>query len=281
MHAVQIALMRSELDEFHWHAQTATGAVDLTTAGLQPKLSDLACCLLDKKRYAALLAVAPQVTSGGWSRVRPGRPGKALAIGKNFAAHAREFGDEPSDDLVWFTKLPDILIGPGEPIVVPAWLDGRVDPEAEVVVLVGATLHHATVEQAQQAIAALTLGNDVTARSLQAQDKKQGRPWLRSKNLMSFGVIGPHWTPVQTVPDWQMGTLMGSVNGQVRQQGALADMIFSPARALSIISQYLPILAGDIVFMGTPAGVGGIVPGDVVSVEAQGLGRLENPVVAG
>ncbi|MBL7008650.1 MAG: fumarylacetoacetate hydrolase family protein [Planctomycetes bacterium] len=253
---------------------------DLSAAGLADDLHEVSVVLLEAELRLRLLAQAPAVDAGQWPLLRPGRPGKALAIGKNFAAHAREFGAEPPEELVWFAKLPEVLIGPGEEVRIPAWLDTRVDPEAEVVVLLGEPLHEASAAEAAAAIAAYTLGNDVTARQQQGLDRDRHWPWLRSKNLATFGPFGPEWIPAAAMPPLASITLRGLVNGELRQEASLADLIWSPAAALAEISRWCPLVPGDLVFLGTPAGVAPIFPGDQLVVEAEGLGRLCNPVVA-
>jgi len=215
-----------------------------------------------------------------WKILKPGNPGKVLALGKNFAAHAREFGAEPPKEPLWFNKFPDILIGPDEAVVIPSHLQTRVDHEAEVVLLLGAPLHHATAAEATAAVAAFTLGNDVTARKVQSDDRKHGHPWLRSKNLSTFGPLGPAWIPADQVDLGQV-TLECSVNDELRQKATLADLIFSPGIALAEISRWVALFPGDILFLGTPEGVGPVKPGQRMEVRANGLGVLRNPVVAG
>ncbi len=253
---------------------------DLSAAGLADELHEVAVLLLEAELRDALLAQAPEADAAEWPLLRPGHPGKGLAIGKNFAAHAREFGAEPPEELVWFAKLPEVLIGPGEQVRIPAWLDTRVDPEAEVVVLVGEPLHEADAATAGAAIAAYTLGNDVTARKQQGLDRDRHWPWLRCKNIASFGPIGPEWVPASAMPPLEEIILRGLVNDELRQQASLADLIWRPAEALAEISRWCPLVPGDLVFLGTPAGVAPIAPGDQLVVEADGLGRLCNPVVA-
>ncbi len=253
---------------------------DLSAAGLADDLHEAAVLLLETELRQALLAQAPDAEAADWPLLRPGRPGKGLAIGKNFAAHAREFGAEPPDELVWFAKLPEVLIGPEEAVTIPAWLDTRVDPEAELVLLVGEPLHEASPAEAGAAIAAYTLGNDVTARKQQGLDRDRHWPWLRCKNIASFGPIGPEWVPAAAMPPLESITLRGLVNGELRQQASLADLIWKPAEALAEISRWCPLVPGDLVFLGTPAGVAPVQPGDEMVVEADGLGRLRNPVAA-
>ncbi|MFQ5749709.1 MAG: fumarylacetoacetate hydrolase family protein [Planctomycetota bacterium] len=272
---------RSPEGRVRWLLAEQDSFRDLTAAGAGDPLADLAARLLDRAGWESLCAQAPSVEARDWTLLRPGRPGKALCLGKNFAAHAREFGAEPPRELVWFAKLPDVLTGPGEAVVIPAWLETRVDPEAEAVVLIGARLLHAGEDACARAIAAWTLGNDVTARKQQGLDRQQGWPWLRCKNLATFGPLGPGWVPAFEIPDPAGIRLRGKVNGEVRQEAPLADLIWPPARALAEICRWTPLEPGDILFLGTPAGVAPIRAGDRLEVEAEGLGRLRNPVAAG
>lgn len=251
------------------------------TGAAVEELKPVAALLENRQKLDAAVDQAPRVEAAEWSALRLGRPGKVLCLGKNFAAHAREFGAEPPTELVWFAKLPEVLIGPGASVVIPSWLDTRVDPEAEVVLLLGKDLYQADQEQAEEAIVAYTLGNDVTARKQQGLDKDRGWPWLRCKNVATFGPFGPYWVPKWGMPKLDSITLRGLVNGEVRQEASLADLIWSPTRALQEMSRWTPLCAGDIVYLGTPAGVAPIYPGDQLVVEADGLGRLENPVIAG
>jgi len=254
---------------------------DLSAAGLGDSLAEVATWLADGDAREALVASAPEVASSAWQLLLPGRPGKALCLGRNFAAHAQEMGATPGGELLWFAKLPEVLIGPDEPVRLPAWMDTRVDPEAELVALVGRPLHGASNEEAEAAVVAYTLGNDLTARGIQEGDKKKGWPWLRSKNLPGSGCLGPAWTPAGDLPDFDSIMLRGSVNGVVRQEGRLGDLIWRPGPALAEISRWLPLNPGDIVYLGTPSGVAPVHPGDEMVVEAEGLGRLRNRVERG
>ncbi len=263
----------------HWLWLAGGVLRDLTAAGLADDLCELASLLAETTTFSSLLSAAPEVAATTWPLLLPGRPGKALCLGKNFAAHAREMGSAPPSELVWFAKLPDCLIGPGEAVQIPSWLSTRVDPEAEVVALLGRSLHQASPAEAEQAIVAYTLGNDITARKQQSLDRERGWPWLRAKNLATFGCLGPAWVPKEELPPLASLCLRGRVNNVIRQQASLADLLWSPAHALAEISKWTPLCPGDIVFLGTPAGVAPIHPGDHLVVEAEGLGRLENPVV--
>lgn len=264
----------------HWLWVAGATFQDLSAAGVADDLAEVAGLLADSDRFQAVVQAAPEAAASTWPLLLPGRPGKALCIGKNFAAHAREMGGEPPSDLVWFAKLPDTLIGPGAEVVIPSWLDTRVDPEAEIVLLLGKDLHQADAATAEDAIVAYTLGNDITARKVQSTDKQNGWPWLRAKNLATFGCVGPAWVPKQELPEFASIRLRGRVNDVIRQEATLDDLIWTPAAALVEMSKWTPLRAGDIVFLGTPSGVAPIHPGDQLAVEADGLGKLVNPVVA-
>lgn len=276
-------------DHWLWRAEAAW--LDLSQAGLAPELSRAATWLASgADGRAALLKRAPALPADpdqlGWTLRAPGRPGKILALGRNFAAHAREMGAEPSlDDMLWFAKLPDCLTGPGAEVQVPDWLPGRVDPEAELVLLLGADLRDADAEACGAAIAAWSLGNDLTARTVQGGDKERGWPWLRGKNVAGFCALGPGWLPADALAGWDGWRLQGWVGAELRQEADLADMLYRPARALAELSRWLPLRAGDAVYLGTPAGVAPLQHGDVARVTlvdgagAQPLGELVNRIV--
>ncbi len=275
----------------HWLWQDDAGWCDLSAAGLADDLAEVAAWLLEihdgngqdqpstGQAAAAghpLLTAAPRVDdAGSWPHLQPGHPGKALALGRNFAAHAREMGAKPGGEMCWFTKLPGCLSGPDVPVVIPSWLQGRIDPEAELVLLIGATLQECSAEQAAAAIAAYTLGNDVTARGVQAGDKEKSWPWTRSKNLAGFGPFGPAWIPAAHMPPWDQLELVGRVNGEVQQHASLADMIWPPVEALVELSRWLPLHPGDLVFLGTPSGVAGVQANDQLEVALEGPGALD------
>jgi 2-keto-4-pentenoate hydratase/2-oxohepta-3-ene-1,7-dioic acid hydratase in catechol pathway len=265
-----------------WFADTTAPGLDLSSAGLPADLAAVAPWLASGAEAQATLLAAAEPIPGAqnWPLLRPGKPGKALALGRNFAAHAAEMGAAVEQEMLWFCKLPDILVGPHDDFVKPAWLEGRIDPEAEVVLLIGADLRDATAEQAAQAIAAYTLGNDLTARGVQAGDKERKWPWLRSKNVATFGSFGPGWITAAAMPNFAELKLHGLVNGELRQQASMADMIWPPVLALQILSKWLPLYAGDVVYLGTPSGVAGVEVGDRLVVEIPGLMRLENTLRA-
>jgi 2-keto-4-pentenoate hydratase/2-oxohepta-3-ene-1,7-dioic acid hydratase in catechol pathway len=209
--------------------------------------------------------------------LQPFRPGKIIAIGRNYDAHARELGNEPPTEILYFAKTPSICIGPEQPILTkPAY--GRVDYEGELGVLIGRQAKGVTEEEARACIAGYTIVNDVTAREMQKRDIAQGHPWYRSKNIDTFCPIGP----AIALPDafsWPLEiTVETRVNGDIRQQGNTRDFIFPVARLISYVSSYMTLEPGDLIATGTPEGVGPLQPGDIVEVTIEGIGTLRNPV---
>jgi len=202
----------------------------------------------------------------------PCQPSKIIALGLNYTAHAAESGhDIPSEPLI-FLKPPSAVIGPGEPIVLPR-LSRRVDYEAELAVVIGHPARHVPPERALEYVLGYTCGNDVTARDLQRRDGQ----WTRSKSFDTFCPLGPC---IETHLDASALRVVCRVNGEVRQEGNTADMVFSVPDLIAFISQVMTLEPGDVIMTGTPMGVGPLAPGDVVEVEIEGIGTLRNPVMA-
>jgi 2-keto-4-pentenoate hydratase/2-oxohepta-3-ene-1,7-dioic acid hydratase in catechol pathway len=198
------------------------------------------------------------------------RPSKIVCVGRNYAEHARELGNAVPERPLLFFKPPSALIACGEAIVLPA-ASARVEHEAEIGVVLGRRLRHASPSEAEAAIGGYTCVNDVTARDLQKTDGQ----WARAKGFDTFCPAGP---AVVTGLDWRTLEVIGRVNGVERQRGATGQMMFSIPALLSYISGIMTLEPGDLVATGTPAGVGPLVPGDVVEVEIPGVGILSNPV---
>ncbi len=191
-------------------------------------------------------------------------------MGRNYADHARELGNEVPKQPMLFFKPPSALIGPGEAIVLPA-ASQQVEYEAEIGVIVGGHLSHASEADAERAIAGFTCVNDVTARDLQKTDGQ----WARAKGFDTFCPAGPE---VVSGLDWRTLEVICRVNGVERQRGQAPQMQFSIPFLLAHISRIMRLVPGDLVATGTPAGVGRLVAGDVVEVEIPGVGVLSNPV---
>jgi 2-keto-4-pentenoate hydratase/2-oxohepta-3-ene-1,7-dioic acid hydratase in catechol pathway len=202
------------------------------------------------------------------------RPGKIVCVGRNYAAHARELGNPVPERPLLFLKPPSAVIGPGEPIVIPA-ASRQVEHEAEIAVIVGRRLRRASEEEARAAVGAVACLNDVTARDLQKTDGQ----WTRAKGFDTFCPIG---AAVEVGPQTDLAALeiVGTVNGAVRQHGRARDMIFPIPHLLSYISSIMTLEPGDVVATGTPEGVGPLAPGDMVEVAIPGVATLRNPVVA-
>lgn len=207
----------------------------------------------------------------------PLRPEKVIGLGRNYFAQAPGDDFSPPEEPVVFSKSSAACIGDGEPIIVRESY-GRVDPEAELAIVIGRTAKFLDEGEAADYIAGYTLLNDVTARSLQQSDISAGLPWFRSKSIDTFCPLGP----VITLPDempWPLNVDMElRVNGEVRQKSNTSRFIFSIPEVLSFVSRYVTLVPGDIVSTGTPEGSAPMAPGDVVEIEVPEIGILRNPV---
>lgn len=208
----------------------------------------------------------------------PGRiPGKIVCLARSFRKHAAELGNAVPGEPLYFLKATSALIGPGEAIRLPA-ASREVHHEAEVAVIIGRRLSGATADEAVAAIAGWTVLNDVTARDVQRAD---GGQFTRAKG---FDTFCPMASERLVALDWRRCRIGCLVDGVVRQDGALADLLWTPGEVLAAISGCMSLLPGDVVSLGTPEGVGPIEAGQVVEVRLVGpdgetLISLANPVV--
>ncbi len=200
----------------------------------------------------------------------PTVPSKVVAVGKNYAEHAREMGGEAPADPVLFLKPSTAVIGPEDPIRLPA-LSAEVHHEAELAVVVSRLVREVPLERALEAVLGYTCADDVTARDLQRADGQ----WTRAKGFDTFCPLGP-WVVTDLDPADLLVTC--TVDGEVRQQARTSTMLHSVAELVSYVSAVMTLLPGDVLLTGTPAGVGPIVAGDVVEVSVEGVGTLRNPV---
>ncbi|MDE3190422.1 MAG: fumarylacetoacetate hydrolase family protein [Acidobacteriota bacterium] len=207
---------------------------------------------------------------------------KIVAVGLNYRDHAREVEMELPERPLLFAKWPNAVIGDGDAIVVPPGVE-RVDYEAELAAVIGATVKGVSVENALEAVAGYACLNDVSARALQFADGQ----WTRGKSLDTFCPIGPV-VPREEVGDPQSLRVRCRVNGETMQDGSTADMIFSVAQLVAFISEWITLEPGDVIATGTPPGVAMgrpdgryLAPGDTVEVEIERVGVLANPVAAG
>lgn len=206
-------------------------------------------------------------------------PVKIVCLGKNYAAHAKEFDAQIPSEPMFFCKTPTCLIANGQPIVMPRKELGieRVDHEVELAVVIGKDCKDVAEAEVMEHVFGYTVFNDVTARDLQKRDIAKLSPWFRSKNLDTFGPVGPCIVLAEEL-DPRDVPLVLKVNGLVKQKSSTREMIFPIPRLISFISSYMTLEEGDIIATGTPEGVGPIQTGDVVEATIEPIGTLRNPV---
>jgi 2-keto-4-pentenoate hydratase/2-oxohepta-3-ene-1,7-dioic acid hydratase in catechol pathway len=197
---------------------------------------------------------------------------KVACIGRNYAAHAAELGNDVPDEPLVFLKPNTSVIGPFDPIVYPAQ-SHDVQFEGELAVVIGRICRDVPVERVPEVVFGYTVGNDVTARDLQRKDGQ----WTRAKGFDSFCPLGP-W--IETDLDTSSLAVRTTLNGDLRQDGNTSLMLFDVPTVVAHITTFMTLLPGDVVLTGTPAGVGPMSPGDRVAVTVQGIGTLSNTVVA-
>ncbi len=207
------------------------------------------------------------------------RPGAIYALGHNYPAHAKEMNVAPAAEPTVFLKTSTSVVGPEDDVVYKNFLT-RVDPEPELAVVIGKAGTDIPEDEAMSYVAGYTCLNDVTARDLQAEDKKAGRPWLRSKGIDTFCPMGPFITLTDEISDPVELDVELRVNGETRQKDNTRNMTFSIPKIISYISRYCTLYPGDIISTGTPEGIAPVFPGDVMEVEVENVGVLKNQVVA-
>jgi 2-keto-4-pentenoate hydratase/2-oxohepta-3-ene-1,7-dioic acid hydratase in catechol pathway len=197
---------------------------------------------------------------------------KIVAIGKNYADHAAEMGGVVPDEPIIFIKPNTTVVGPGDTIVWPE-MAPSIDYEAELAIVIGRICKDVPKEKVNDVIFGYTLANDVTARELQ---KKDGQ-WIRAKGFDTFCPLGP-WIETDFVPGTQRITT--TLNGEIKQDATLADMIFKVPEIINFVSSVMTLLPGDVIITGTPAGIGPMPERSVVAIAIEGLGQLTNKVSA-
>jgi 2-keto-4-pentenoate hydratase/2-oxohepta-3-ene-1,7-dioic acid hydratase in catechol pathway len=208
------------------------------------------------------------------------RPGKILAVGRNYAAHAKEMGAAPTEAPFFFLKAPSIAVGNGDPIVIPRDVEGEVHHEAELAVIIGMKGRRIPVERALDHVLGYCCANDVTARGEQKALQERKLPWFGGKNADTFLALGPGLSLRDTVGDPDDLRIQCFVDGEVRQDARTSAMVHGVASLIAHASRRLTLEAGDVILTGTPAGVGPLRPGQFVEVRIEGLGALINPVHA-
>jgi 2-keto-4-pentenoate hydratase/2-oxohepta-3-ene-1,7-dioic acid hydratase in catechol pathway len=197
---------------------------------------------------------------------------KVVCIGRNYVAHAEELGHDVSEEPLVFLKPNTSVVGPGDPIVYPRQ-SSNVHFEGELGIVIGRICRDVPPERVSDVIYGYTVGNDVTARDLQETDDQ----WARAKGFDSFCPLGP-W--IETDLDPSGLSVRTELNGELKQDGTTALMIFDVPTVVSYITSFMTLLPGDVVLTGTPAGVGPMQVGDDVSVTVEGIGTLTNKVVS-
>lgn len=229
---------------------------------------------------AARLAVLEQSSTESFkpapldslSLLPPVTPSKIVCVGRNYSDHAAELGNEVPKEPLLFLKPPSSLLAPGGTVKMPA-LSKRIDYEGELAIVIGQRCSHLSpAEDPLDYIRGYTIVNDVTARDIQKSDGQ----WTRGKGFDTFCPVGPIVSDLIDPLDGDPVTVTTRLNGQVKQQGSTADLIFPLDFLLRYISASITLEPGDLIPTGTPAGVGPVQPGDTVEVEVTGLGVLKN-----
>jgi len=199
---------------------------------------------------------------------------KIVAIGRNYAAHAAEMGEEVPKTPLTFFKPNTSVIGPGEPIIYPA-ASREVSYEGELALVIGRICKDVPISRVPEVIFGYTVANDVTARDLQRTDGQ----WARAKGYDTFCPLGPWITTHQGLEEVAALAIRTTLDGELCQDSNTKEMIFTIPELVAYISSYTTLLPGDVILTGTPPGVGPMLPGQVVSIDIEGIGSLTNPVV--
>ena len=202
--------------------------------------------------------------------------GKIIAIGFNYINHAAEMEVQLPAEPLTFMKATSALTGPFDQIIQPR--NGlKLDYEAELVVVIGSRAQYISEEDVFDHIAGYTVGHDVSERAFQ---RERGGQFTKGKSADTFAPVGPYFVSADQIKDIQALSIWSEVNGEMRQQGSTADMVFGVREIVSHLSQFMTLYPGDIIFTGTPAGVGDgmdppqyLRPGDVVRIGVEGLGE--------
>jgi 2-keto-4-pentenoate hydratase/2-oxohepta-3-ene-1,7-dioic acid hydratase in catechol pathway len=197
---------------------------------------------------------------------------KVIGVGLNYAEHASEMDERAGDDPVVFLKPNTAVIGPEDPIRLPAGV-GRVDHEGELAIVIGSLAKNVRREDFASVVLGYSIANDVTARDLQARDGQ----WTRAKGFDTFCPLGP---AIETEIDPSDIRIETRVDGDLRQVGSTSEMVHDIPSLIEFVSSIWTLLPGDVILTGTPAGVGEIRDGEVVEVTISGIGSLKNPVIA-
>jgi 2-keto-4-pentenoate hydratase/2-oxohepta-3-ene-1,7-dioic acid hydratase in catechol pathway len=250
-----------KLLRFRYADRIATGAVDAGSDSIR---------VLKGTFFEDPLPTGEEVPLDDVRLLAPVLPSKLVCVGKNYAAHAAEFGGKVPDEPLLFLKPSTAVIGPNDPIsLLP--ISHRVDYEGELAVVIGRLARDVRAEDSYRYILGYTCANDVTLRDLQKTDDQ----WARAKGFDGSCPLGP-W--IETDVDPNDVFVETRLNGDVVQRASSSDMVFGVATLIEYITAFMTLLPGDVILTGTPEGVGKLAPGDVVEVEVDGVGSLRNEV---
>ena len=216
------------------------------------------------------LPTGEELALDGLHLLAPVLPSKLVCVGKNYEAHAAEWGQTVPEEPLLFLKPSTAVLGPNDAITLLP-ISRRIDYEGELVVVIGRLAKDIRAEDAYRVILGYTCGNDVTLRTLQKTDDQ----WARAKGFDGSAPIGP-W--IETDLDPNDMVVEARLNGEVRQRASTVDMVFGVATLIEYITSFMTLLPGDMIMTGTPEGVGKLTPGDMVEVEVEGVGTLANTV---
>jgi 2-keto-4-pentenoate hydratase/2-oxohepta-3-ene-1,7-dioic acid hydratase in catechol pathway len=269
-----------------WGLQVQYGIQDLTLADPTLPLSTVELISKWKTYLPRLQSLAKKLgTSEQPLRVLCpiDTPRKILCIGINYRDHAIETKAPIPDEPIVFCKMPTAMIGPDEPIILPR-VSSEVDFEAELVLVIGQTMKSVSESNAMNGVFGYSVGHDVSARDW--QKGKPGKQWFLGKSFDTFAPLGPAIVTSDEVPDTSRLRIQCRINGETMQDSTTKELIFNPAQLVAYISQVMTLHPGDVIYTGTPPGVGMartpprfLQDGDVVEIEIESVGVLRNPVV--
>lgn len=217
--------------------------------------------------YQGVQPTSKTFTVGDVRLVAPIIPrSKIVGIGRNWADHAEELGNDVPDRPLMFFKPNTSVVGPGDPVTLPTWSE-EISYEAELAVVIGTICKEVPEERVDDVVFGYTVANDLTARDAQRVDKQ----WARAKGFDGASPLGP-W--IETELDTEDVRITSSVDGELRQDGTTADMIFGVRELVSTVSEAFTLLPGDVILTGTPAGVGRVDGGQRVEATVEGIGTL-------
>jgi 2-keto-4-pentenoate hydratase/2-oxohepta-3-ene-1,7-dioic acid hydratase in catechol pathway len=268
-------------NQIHLALVTSRGIVDATAAGFKLTMDQVIAShdlsqLLPIENSETLPTVADPVYANVVNC-----PGKLLCVGLNYRSHAQGINMQVPEYPVLFSKFANALAPSGAAVELPSW-ETSYDYEAELVIVIGKETWNVSEAQAKDCIFGYTCGNDFSLRDAQMRSGQ----WLIGKTLPGFGPCGPYIVTADSYDPDEPKRIKSYVNGQLRQDGSTADMLFKCSQIISYASKYIKLCPGDLIFTGTPSGVAlegeekkWLKPGDVVDISIEGLGHLSNTLV--